>query len=359
MNEASNRSTAAPWAWRPSKNAWFRGLLVPITAWRPDPALELDGSALVRRLCEAAEGNEEWLFHPLINPLVLAHGQRLSSDFQLAVWIAGHSSTSLGSVRVPQPLWTWSPDGGVAVPPGLHDLDSLASATAKSSWPFDIALDVWSDSIGFPYPTNFSYPNDWSWSAHRPLSDARRGRLETEVRIFMSAVNGLSSALPECIEWTATVTRVVVPLCRDVDTKFKSGSRTDLPGVVFFDLHGGAHQICEALVHESAHQHLCIEEAAGPLVEPAHQGTYSSPLRPDPRPLRGILLAYHALVYMCLYYAECIGRGIGHGQEDELEGLRRKTDDGERVLADNARNLTPAGVAFFERTREVRRHVVA
>ncbi len=359
MMKAQTPTAADPWSWRPSKGAWFSRLRSSIEGWHPDAALQLDRGTLIRRLLAAAEGNENWLFHPLVSPLVLAHGQRLSSDFQLAVWAAAHSDEPLGEIQVPEPLWTWSPDGGAAVAPGRHDLAALANALSRAEWPFAIALDVWSDSLSFPYPRNFSYPNEWSWAAHQPLSAAQRSRLATEVRMFMNAMQTLSSLMPGCSGWTASVTRVVVPLYREIGTKFKSGSRNDLPGVVFFDLHGGEHMIREALVHESAHQHLCVEEATGPLIDPEHNGAYASPLRPDLRPLRGILLAYHALVYMYASCAECIRCGIGAGQQEELEGLRGKSQDGERVLHENARHLTPSGVNFFERTREVLRHVAA
>lgn len=359
MDNVQTVSASDPWSWRPSKSAWFRRLSAAIASWHPHAALDLNRDALAAALLAAAAGNEEWLFHPLINPLLLHQGQRLSSDFQLAVWTAAHARIPLGQVRVPEPLWIWSVDGGQAVEPGRHELSALAATHVSTEWPLPIALDVWSDSLSFPYPNNFSYPDDWSWAAHKPLSAAASRRLQGEVLLFMSAMQALNAVLPACVGWAASVTRVVVPLCRELGTKFKSGSRSDLPGVVFFDLHGGEHQIREALVHESAHQYLCLEEAAGPLIDPAHKGTYVSPLRPDPRPLRGILLAYHALVYMCAYYAACIRCGIGADQEAELEGLRRKCADGQRVLEEQSQFLTASGLTFFARTREALRYVTA
>jgi HEXXH motif-containing protein len=112
-------------------------------------------------------------------------------------------------------------------------------------------------------------------------------------------------------------------------------------------------QIVEALVHESAHHYFRIRDGAHPLVESGHAATYASPLRRDPRPLRGIFLAYHALAYICACFTDSSRLGLGLADERELSQLRAKARDAECTLAGAAAHLTESGREFFEQTRAV------
>jgi HEXXH motif-containing protein len=114
-------------------------------------------------------------------------------------------------------------------------------------------------------------------------------------------------------------------------------------------------QTVEALVHESAHQHLFTAEAAGALVDPHHTALYKSPLRADARPLRGVLLACHALAYIAAYYTDALRESIAPAQllETQLERTRHKFNDALSVLLTNNRHLTIEGRDFLDRTVEV------
>ncbi|MEW6499326.1 MAG: HEXXH motif-containing putative peptide modification protein [Cyanobacteriota bacterium] len=344
--------TCSPWAWQPTKAPAYQKLKDLVFKWQSAGVLKLDSAVLHRCLLEAAERQEKWLLHPCSHPLTLQSQPRIQSDFQLAVWMAAHVNASLGSVYVPYTLWAWGPNGGMRVDPGLYDLQELGVGLANQPENFAIALDVWSDSVGFPFPDSL-YPDEWCWSASRTLSDAQQQRLQQEIVLFLNAMHLLTTRLPECADWVTSVTQVVIPFHRQVGNSFKSSSNVGLPGVVFFDLHGGEIQILEALVHESAHLHFCVAEAGGSLVDPNHHGKYKSALRTDARPLRGIYLAYHALAYICVFYTEYLKRGIITGYEEELQSLRAKRDDSEHTLACNQQFLTQFGIEFFEQTRKV------
>jgi HEXXH motif-containing protein len=98
-----------------------------------------------------------------------------------------------------------------------------------------------------------------------------------------------------------------------------------------------------------------IAEAESALVDPDHEGLYSSPLRPEPRPLRGILLAYHAIAYICAFYEEVISAGLGQAGicMAELPPMREKLAAAGEVLNANKQHLTSAGLRFLERTHDV------
>jgi hypothetical protein len=336
-----------PWTWRPSKVSWYQQLSHLISFWYPQEVLGLDRLGLLDRLTDAVSHQEDWVLHPCINPLTLPYeGQRLQRDFQLAIWIAAHTEDPLGVVHVPHTLWAWSPNGGEPILSGDYDLRELGAAVANHQWPCAIALDVWCDSIGFPFPE--------SWAARADISDEEKQMLQGEIALFLRTICFAEDTLVDCMQWATSVTQVVIPLYRQGDNSFRSGSQDNLPGLIYADIGGGV-ELLEALVHESAHRHLFLAECDHPLVDPNHQGRYVSPLRPEPRPLRGILLAYHALAYICALYVDCIDKKINATAYcvQELSALQMKLEQAEQTLASNQQFLTDSGKKFFDLTREV------
>ena len=316
--------------------------------WEPSPELGLDPGPLIDALLEAAGREERWLLHPCANPLTLARDEwQLQRDFQLAVWVAAHVGRSPGQVEVPKPLWAWSPSGGVGIQPGLYDLGDLGAATAGDEWPWPIAFDTWGRSVGSA--------QEQAWATRPPLTPAEKAELQREVTQFLRASVAAERGLGALYRWVTEMTQVVVPLRRVTDGPYsRSSSCRQLRGVVFLTIHDEV-QILEALVHETAHQYLFLAEGDGPLVDPSHQATYHSPLRVDPRPLIGILLAYHALAYISAYYVDALRGGLVAARRGELElrSSREKLRDSERTLVENRRFLTDAGREFLQSTMQV------
>lgn len=117
---------------------------------------------------------------------------------------------------------------------------------------------------------------------------AFRQRLESGLRLMRAAVPKLSGEIEAIIQDI-----VIVAGDKSKKFQFDGGSHFQLWGALF--LNGDSHHddvaIVEVLAHESAHSLLfgfCAEEF---LVENEDEELYSSPLRPDPRPMDGI---YHA-----------------------------------------------------------------
>lgn len=336
-----------PWIWQPSKSGWYKRVKTLLSSWKPAEELDLDTGALLSCLTEAVACEADWVLHPCINTLTLTEAtKRLERDFQLAVWVAAQSQASLGKISVPEPLHVWSQDGGFILPPGRYDLAALGAAVVEANCPTVLAIDLWCYSLGFPLPD--------TWAALQNLTDLQQEQLQQEVLVFLRTLSLAESLFKECIGWVASVARVVVPLYTESDQAFRSGSQNDLPGLIYLDLFGGEFQIMEALVHEAAHLHLFLAEAEGALVDPTYQERYTSPLRPEPRPLRGILLAYHAIAYICAFYIEAIhqGRGISYCQ-NELQTMQGKLHESEQILLSCQQHMTERGRAFFQLTQKV------
>lgn len=331
-------------------------MLGELAGWRPDPGLEL-GDEVLGCLVKAAQERQGWLHHPLICAVTLGE-RRLDRDFRLALWTAAHQpdGAALGDVSVREPVWGWAPDGGRQVDRGRHDLVALAREVCgpDAVSPIPVALDVWIDSVGLPLPQAIVSYEEWSWAHHQPMSDEDTERLQHDIVSFMRAMRTLGDLLPACSEWIAAATKVVVPLYRTPGTRFRSGSSAALPGLIFSDLDGPVTQTLESMVHESAHLWFCLAEAGGPFVQPTHDTLYKSPLRTDPRPLRGIFLAFHALAFMAALYSDWAE--VGPSREDalaELDAVRTLRDDAAGTL-DSARDgLTERGASFLDTTLEL------
>jgi HEXXH motif-containing protein len=150
------------------------------------------------------------------------------------------------------------------------------------------------------------------------------------------------------------MTQVAVPLRRIQSRYSKSFSCRQLPGVVFLTIHDEV-QVLEALVHETAHHYLFLAEMREPLVDPSHLSTYPSPLRSDPRPLLGVLLAYHALAYICAFYVDALRHSLTTSSrcEQELQSARKQLHEAEHTLVSSRRFFTDTGQEFLDLTMQV------
>jgi hypothetical protein len=337
-----------PWDWLPDPAAWFESLIAPLVAWEPAPELELNAYPLRLSVAAAIDRRERWLRHPCLNSLTLQHrvNQR-DRAFQLAVWIAANSNDDLGTVTLREATQLWSPVGGAVIHPGTHSLRELGGQVREAPCPVAIPLDVSCASVGYPIQD--------SWAAASGLGSEEDACLAHEIVTYCRSIERIQQLLPDILEWILAATAVIVPMRNPGLNVIRSCSQSTLPGLVWTDLVGGGPQILETVVHETAHNHLYTAEAEGPLVDLDHQGLYASPLRPEPRPLRGILLACHALAYMTAAFVD--GRRVGYFDHPFPKGtfadLVLRRDHAERTLTENRGHLTAHGIQFLDRTLEV------
>jgi HEXXH motif-containing protein len=271
-------------------------------------------------------------------------------DFQLAVWCAMNTSETLGVAMIDNPVWAWSPGGGIKLDPGAYELSTLAARLLQTQEDCSpLPVDPWALSMKAPFHQ--------LWRDATPLADQERVSLLEELQLLLQALTAARDRIPECFAWIRSRTKVIIPLRKLNGQHSSSSSASGLPGAVFLTLHNQI-QALEALVHESAHQHLFIAEAAGPLVDPSHTTLYVSPLRDDPRPLRGVLLACHALAYMAAFYSEALNASIAPARilETHLRETRQKFDAAQSILLANRENFTMDGQDLVGHTVEVGRY---
>lgn len=139
---------------------------------------------------------------------------------------------------------------------------------------------------------------------------------------------------------------LVVPVGFDAE-KHLSASYQEAIGAVYVSLHPRALTLAEALIHEFSHNKLHALLEQGPLLHNAWTPLYTSPVRPDPRPLHGVLLAVHAFLPVARMLEGMLGAGGGaieqrlrqvaasnHAAAETLRLHARPTALGEPLLAE-------------------------
>lgn len=101
----------------------------------------------------------------------------------------------------------------------------------------------------------------------------------------------------------------IVPVGYD-DRTHLSASYQEVIGTVYMTLHPQLMTMVEATIHEFQHNKLHAMLELDPLLHNAFHPLYSSPVRPDPRPLQGVLLAIHAFLPIARLYQ--LMRDAGH-----------------------------------------------
>jgi hypothetical protein len=340
----SPTTQSTPWSWRPSSSPWFDNLVGLAGRWEPSLELGLDAEKIRRLVEESAAKRAQWLVHPCLNAMTsLSLEAKLQRDFQLAVWVALNTQEPLGGATLGSPAWAWSAGGGIRLEPGVYDLATLAATLRKQPNSSPITVDQWGRA------TKMSFHQLWGGARSFEADE------ESELTLITQALKVAHECLPECFTWVHSRTQVVIPLRRlNGRQANNSSTSSDLPGVVFLTLVTQL-QIIEALVHESAHLHLLMAEKSGALVDPLHTGRYSSPLRDDPRPLRGILLAGHALAYIAAYYVDALNASLAPANilEAEIMQTRQHLDATLSTLLANRQHLTAKGCDFVDATTEV------
>ena len=344
--------TASPWEWRPDAGPWAAALVERADRWEPVEGLKLDVERVRAAVVDCALASSRWLRHPLVSRLTVSAPDDGYRDVALAAWAAAGTAEDLGTVDLVAPIVLWTGAGDRVVEAGRHELAELGALVAQPP-PVPLGLDLWCRSTGV------ITPGSWAAQPQSTITE-REPDIEASIRRYLRIVAVLAARCPDLMSWITTATAVVRPLVPIPDVA-RSSHDPDIPGLVEADISRGPAQTIELVVHETAHHHLRIAQAAGDLVDPAHSGTYRSPLRVEPRPLMGILLAYHALAYICVALARAAEAGIIDPAVEQavVADLGRRRDDARGVLHAASDHLTDVGADFVRRTDGVADHVPA
>ncbi len=128
------------------------------------------------------------------------------------------------------------------------------------------------------------------------------------------------ASLAQCLDWTQDLwpelfeemeilLKSIVPVGYS-GTKHLSASYREAVGTIYMTLHPHLLTMTEALIHEFQHNKMNLASYFDAFLENAFFPLYKSPVRPDPRPLWGVLLAVHAFLPVAEFYRKM--RAAGH-----------------------------------------------
>jgi HEXXH motif-containing protein len=146
------------------------------------------------------------------------------------------------------------------------------------------------------------------------------------------ALGLIRTALPTWYAELSVALERVVPVGFHAERHF-SASYREAPGVAYLSLHPDPLTLAEAIVHETQHTKLNLLSWLDPVLHNAYACWTSSPVRPDLRPLMGVLLAAHAFVPVAALHRGLAAAGLPVARTDPFTRRRRE------VLASNARSL--------------------
>ena len=176
------------------------------------------------------------------------------------------------------------------------------------------------------------------------------GRTPTQwTRALDDALGLIETHFPEMAADIALVLQQVVPVGYDAE-RHLSASYAENLGTIYVSLHDDPMTMAEAIIHEVSHNKLNALMRLDPLLHNAFSPLFTSPVRPDPRPLHGVLLAVHAFVPVAQLYARM--RDAGHPWAARPDFARRHAEivagnrEGGEVLRAHA-ETTEAGAAVL------------
>lgn len=149
------------------------------------------------------------------------------------------------------------------------------------------------------------------------------------------------------------VATLLVPVGCDAE-RHLSASYQEVIGTAYLTLHPDLMTMTEAVVHEFQHNKLNAAMHLDPLLHNAFSPLFSSPVRPDPRPLHGIVLAVHAFQPVALLYRAMADAGdlraANPSWQRRFAGIVAGNRDGAQTVLDNGRP-TLAGTQLLAEMR--------
>jgi HEXXH motif-containing protein len=173
---------------------------------------------------------------------------------------------------------------------------------------------------------------------------------EEWIAVLDEAFGLVETFLPRTFAEMRLMLHQIIPVGYD-EVRHLSASYREAIGTVYLTLHPNVMTMAEAVVHEFQHNKFNVAADSLDVLENAFQPLYPSPVRPDPRPLWGILLAVHAFLPVAELYRRM--RDAGHPWaarpdfDRRMSELDLKNHEGMDMLRAHAR-FTPPGRQLFD-----------
>ena len=172
------------------------------------------------------------------------------------------------------------------------------------------------------------------------------------------ALEIIAAHLPDLAREIELYVRMIVPTGHHAETH-RSASYRESIGAIYLTLHPGVMTLAEALIHEFSHNKLHALFELDPVIENETAARFASPVRPDPRPLRGVLLAVHAFLPVARLYEKMTEAqhplARGHYFPERFAQIRALNREGASTVLEHA-IPTPVGRALLDEIRRWNDH---
>jgi HEXXH motif-containing protein len=180
------------------------------------------------------------------------------------------------------------------------------------------------------------------------------GRPESEwVEAIRSALELIGHYMPDLRREIDLYIHQVVPVGYDPE-RHVSASYQEAIGTIYMSLHPSPITMVEAVIHEFSHNKLNALFELDDVLENAWSPLYTSPVRPDPRPLHGVLLAVHAFLPVARLYELMIEAGDPLSKNTSFlkrfEYIKQGNREGAEVILENGRP-TAVGEGLLDEIR--------
>src|ERR1700722_4680140 len=135
------------------------------------------------------------------------------------------------------------------------------------------------------------------------------GDLEKFSSCLAESIKLIATYAPEYVEWVAEVIRFVAPINAPSNV-IGSSSSPKFTGLISISDDSRPISVAEFLVHEASHQYFFLASSLGEVDAAQEEELFYSRFARRRRPLERILVAYHALGNMALFYERCMARGF-------------------------------------------------
>jgi HEXXH motif-containing protein len=148
---------------------------------------------------------------------------------------------------------------------------------------------------------------------------------------WRGALTLIRSASPRYAAWTERVIRYVIPLVAP-EGAMLNGSQGHRPAEVHMSTPSDPLRLAEMLIHEASHQHFFLATRLGAVDDGSDKALHYSPLVREGRPIERILLAYHAVANILLFYRAYEAAGLPrsdffHRNREQLLGELAQLDE--------------------------------
>lgn len=283
--------------WDKIKKNGIRSLSKWINSYEIDPALKSDNALIRTTLHTLAEQASGHLYNPFTSTLFTNNSSsrktKIIQDASLIIYLHQLKQLPLQNIHIPFCFRTFLSGSTIKIEEGTLELNQLdVILPPPSNQP---SLDICNYTLG--------QSNTQTWISRTDLNSKKA---ENELNGVCESYSELITILNKYDNWTKwvnNITSVIIPLYSP-DKGYVSGSFKNTLSSIGMEFSTSTTYNFKILVHESAHLYFHTAEFFEDLVVPNHTKEYWSPVKLCPRPLRMVLLAYHALVFMGLLLNE-------------------------------------------------------